>query len=94
MLKITKHARIAWEERASNLKLDPSERAMIATLRNAVIEKPKNRSTGWHLFKRQIIQGETHYIVRDGWRFVVANHLVVTVERVRPEENCLTFSLN
>lgn len=94
MLTITRHARQAWQDRAKRLNLDPSDRALLAAVSSAVREKTKSRSARWHLFMRQMTKGETHYIVRDGWRFVVSDNKIVTCERVRPEENHITVHLN
>lgn len=93
-LRITEHARLAWQKRASDLRLDPSDKAMMTALGKSVKEQPKSRSTQWHLFTRQIVKGETCYLACDGWRFVLSEDIVVTIERVRPEENCITFPRN
>jgi hypothetical protein len=93
-VKITRHAFKAWRRRATSLNIEPSESNLIKTIKKASPENTKNRAARWNLFKRGVLNGSTVYLVRDGWRFIVADRTLVTVERIRPNENYIDISLN
>lgn len=89
---ITNHALKRFRERyyALHGKL-PDQQVLQEYLKRAEPERPKSRNTRFHLLKRTITNGPARFLHYKGWRFVVVpgktgNH-VVTVERVRPEEN-------
>ena len=81
--RITPHALSAWAVRSARLGLDGSEAALRLALGRA---RPEHVGTNWHLLKRHILKGG-QYFRHSGWRFVVEDGTVVTVERVRPHEN-------
>ncbi|MGB9808401.1 MAG: hypothetical protein ACPLSJ_07590 [Thermosulfidibacteraceae bacterium] len=97
MLKpiLTKHAKEQFVRRYKALfGVEPSDKELNRVLERAFPEKPRNKSTRWHLFKRQVTKGKCKtYITKDGWRLVVVPpQVVVTIERVKPEENMLAKS--
>jgi hypothetical protein len=80
------HALDAWKQRAQLLGLNPSPNALRHTFMRASRETPKNPTQSFELLKREVMKGGIFYVA-DGWRFVVNNDVVITVERVKPNEN-------
>ncbi|MGD0884080.1 MAG: hypothetical protein ABSA46_04245 [Thermodesulfovibrionales bacterium] len=83
----SRHAVSRWRARARHLGLDEDQSVLLATFRKAVPEIPKDRTTRWNLFKRFVLHGSSQYLAADGWRFVVAGGICVTVERLKQYEN-------
>lgn len=93
-VKITNHAVQRFVERASALGISFSEnnpeKTIKKILKRAVPENPKNYTTRWELFKRNITRkGNTKTYIADGWRFVVdiTTNTLITIERVKVHEN-------
>jgi hypothetical protein len=84
---ISNHAITEFTKRAKALGLNSDKQSLIDTFQKAAPEKSRNKEARWHLFKREILKGKTDFYVYEGWRFVVANQKIVTVERIKPHEN-------
>jgi hypothetical protein len=82
-----RHAIDRWVSRAETLGYDNSIQALVETFNRAVPEQRATNTGRWHLFTRSIIHGAAHYLVADGWRFVVHCDRCIEVERIRPHEN-------
>lgn len=86
-VSFTRHAVKRYKETSLALGLPSSPEKMQALFFRAKPEKaiPKTR---FELLKRSVLHGSKEtYLVYDGWRFVVVNNVVVTIERVKPHEN-------
>jgi len=86
--KFTLHAIKQFKKRAAALGLPSSFRA----LRNLIKQMKPERITStnrFHLFKRSIIYGPctTYTYTALGWRFIVSNNTILTIERLKPHEN-------
>lgn len=75
-------------ERSRLLGLEGNEADLRQLLSAACPEmRPKDKAARLHFLKRKIIRGNARYLVAEGWRFVVRQGRLVTVERVKPHEN-------
>jgi hypothetical protein len=81
------HAIRQFKKRAAALGLPSSLTALRNLVKQMKPEKSNNKTNRFHLFKRTIIHGPCKTYTAFGWRFIVVGNKVVTVERVRPEEN-------
>ena len=86
---LTDHALTQFKARAGWLKTDARLETLESLLHRAVPENVMtlSRAARFELFKRNVLQGGGKRLVADGWRFIVQNDTVVTVERVKPHEN-------
>jgi hypothetical protein len=75
-------------ERSRLLGVEGSEADLRELLCMASPElRPKDRVTRLHFLKRRMLRGNARYLVAEGWRFVVRQGRLVTVERIKPHEN-------
>jgi hypothetical protein len=75
-------------ERSRLLGLEGNEADLRQLLSTACPEtRPKSRAVRLHFLKRKTLRGNALYLVAGGWRFVVRQGRLVTVERIQPHEN-------
>jgi len=83
---ITDYSLMRFNERARVLGLTEGAEELKQLLAQATEETPSGKKQ-WHLFARCVVHGDSKYLTFGGWRFVVSNERVVTVEREKPHEN-------
>lgn len=82
----TNHAIERFLKTSSALGLKATVAYMKRVFERATPECP-NEFSAFYLFKRGVKHGNARYMVAEGWRFVVVDNRVVTVERTKPHEN-------
>jgi hypothetical protein len=87
--QITHHARDKWRKLSDLLDLDASMKSLTSTLQRAVPEQITSRRVRFCMLKRTILRGRSRTLTMDGWRFVIANGVCMTIERIIPHENFL-----
>lgn len=86
-IHITEHAKKKWKLLATLHRMDPSEHALLNTLKKASPEEPASKTARFQLLKRSILHGEALTYIKDGLRFVIASNRCVTIEMVRSHHN-------
>jgi len=83
---LTYHAIRQFKKRAAALGLPSSLMALKNLVKQARPEKITTKDR-FHMFKRSILHGPCTTYTALGWRFIVSNNTILTIERLKPHEN-------